>query len=224
VLARRLRLEGNFDFRTVAKRTPGYVGADLAALMKEAAAVAVSRIFSRLEAARLACAAAAAGAGAAGAAGAAAGAAAPAAAAAGAATAEETARASEGAANTAPADGAAAVRPGLQVDGPSVGADADMAEAAEAAEAAAAAAALLAADVAAFSGAGFGQGPLGPAELAGLAITMADFEAALPKVQPSVRREGFTTTPDVTWDDVGALAEVRAQSVLGSSAVGWLVG
>lgn len=42
----------------------------------------------------------------------------------------------------------------------------------------------------------------------GLAITMGDFEAAIAKVQPSVRREGFTTTPDVTWADVGSLGEV----------------
>ena len=46
-------------------------------------------------------------------------------------------------------------------------------------------------------------------ELSGLAITMADFEEAIGKVQPSVRREGFATTPDVTWDDVGSLTEVR---------------
>ena len=46
-------------------------------------------------------------------------------------------------------------------------------------------------------------------QLVGLAITMADFEAAVGKVQPSVRREGFATTPDVTWDDVGALQEVH---------------
>jgi hypothetical protein len=45
------------------------------------------------------------------------------------------------------------------------------------------------------------------AELSGLAITMADFEEAIGKVQPSVRREGFATTPDVTWDDVGSLVE-----------------
>ena len=51
--------------------------------------------------------------------------------------------------------------------------------------------------------------PLAPAELAGLAITAADFEVAVTKVQPSVRREGFATTPDVTWSDVGALADVR---------------
>lgn len=54
----------------------------------------------------------------------------------------------------------------------------------------------------------FGRGPLGVEELAGLAITMSDFQAAIPKVQPSVRREGFTTTPDVTWEDVGSLDEV----------------
>ena len=45
VLARPLRLSGDFDFGAVAKRTPGFVGADLAALVKEAAALAVTRIF-----------------------------------------------------------------------------------------------------------------------------------------------------------------------------------
>ena len=45
VLARPLRLSGDFDFGAVAKRTPGFVGADLAALVKEAAALAVKRIF-----------------------------------------------------------------------------------------------------------------------------------------------------------------------------------
>lgn len=55
--------------------------------------------------------------------------------------------------------------------------------------------------------------PLAPAELAGLAITAADFELAVSKVQPSVRREGFATTPDVTWSDVGALADVRQPSL-----------
>ena len=51
-------------------------------------------------------------------------------------------------------------------------------------------------------------GPLTAAQLAGCAITQADFEAAVKKVQPSVRREGFATTPDVTWADVGSLTEV----------------
>lgn len=46
VLARPLRLEGSFDFKAIAKKTPGFVGADLSALMKEAAALAVKRIFA----------------------------------------------------------------------------------------------------------------------------------------------------------------------------------
>lgn len=50
VLARRLRLEGDFDFAQVAVNTPGFVGADLTALIKEAAAIAVTRIFSELQA------------------------------------------------------------------------------------------------------------------------------------------------------------------------------
>ena len=49
---------------------------------------------------------------------------------------------------------------------------------------------------------------LSPAQLAPCAITQLDFQAAVKKVQPSVRREGFATTPDVTWADVGSLAEV----------------
>lgn len=54
-----------------------------------------------------------------------------------------------------------------------------------------------------------GAQPLSMQQLAGLAIRAADFDAAVKKVQPSVRREGFATTPDVTWNDVGSLAEVR---------------
>jgi ribosome biogenesis ATPase len=50
VLSSRLRLEeGNFDFHKIAQDTPGYVGADLVALTKEAASIAVNRIFSELE-------------------------------------------------------------------------------------------------------------------------------------------------------------------------------
>lgn len=55
-------------------------------------------------------------------------------------------------------------------------------------------------------------GPLTPAQLAPCAITQQDFETAVKKVQPSVRREGFATTPDVTWSDVGSLTEVSPES------------
>jgi ribosome biogenesis ATPase len=42
-------------------------------------------------------------------------------------------------------------------------------------------------------------------------ITYSDFLAAIPKVQPSARREGFATIPDTTWAHIGALHTVREQ-------------
>ncbi|KAF2182474.1 AAA-domain-containing protein [Zopfia rhizophila CBS 207.26] len=41
------------------------------------------------------------------------------------------------------------------------------------------------------------------------AITMQAFEAVLPTITPSSKREGFATVPDTTWRDVGALESVR---------------
>ena len=41
-------------------------------------------------------------------------------------------------------------------------------------------------------------GPLTPAQLAPLSITMADIILALKEIQPSAQREGFATVPDVT--------------------------
>lgn len=40
-------------------------------------------------------------------------------------------------------------------------------------------------------------------------VSNADFFAALPKIQPSSKREGFATIPDTTWADIGALGGVR---------------
>jgi ribosome biogenesis ATPase len=51
--------------------------------------------------------------------------------------------------------------------------------------------------------------PLTPTQLEPLHITFDDFLAALPTVQPSSKREGFATIPDVTWADVGALHAIR---------------
>lgn len=42
-------------------------------------------------------------------------------------------------------------------------------------------------------------------------IEFADFKNVLPNVQPSAKREGFATVPDVTWDDVGALESIREE-------------
>ncbi|KAF9924142.1 hypothetical protein FBU30_005836 [Linnemannia zychae] len=51
--------------------------------------------------------------------------------------------------------------------------------------------------------------PLTPAQLEPLVITNDDFLIALTKVQPSAKREGFATVPDVSWDKIGALTYVR---------------
>ncbi|PFH55312.1 hypothetical protein XA68_10128 [Ophiocordyceps unilateralis] len=40
-------------------------------------------------------------------------------------------------------------------------------------------------------------------------VTMEDFKAAIKEFTPSGRKEGFTVIPNVTWDQVGALAEAR---------------
>ncbi|XP_068573592.1 nuclear valosin-containing protein-like isoform X2 [Cebidichthys violaceus] len=48
-------------------------------------------------------------------------------------------------------------------------------------------------------------------ELAGLSILMSDFLGSLSSVQPSAKREGFATVPDVTWEDVGALQDIREE-------------
>lgn len=43
------------------------------------------------------------------------------------------------------------------------------------------------------------------------AVTMDDFLRAIKTVQPTAKREGFAIAPDVTWQDVGALSEVREE-------------
>lgn len=53
--------------------------------------------------------------------------------------------------------------------------------------------------------------PFSTEEMAGLAVTMSDFRASLSKVQPSAKREGFATIPNVKWDDIGALSEIRTE-------------
>ena len=128
VLVKQMRVPAGFDFRSIAVRTPGYVGADLGALVKEAAAAAVTRA---LDVRRIA------------------------------------------------------------LDG-----DDDME-----AESENAGLPPLNASTEKFS----------PEELASLSVEMADFELALTKVQPSSKREGFATVPSVTWNDIGALEEVRSE-------------
>jgi ribosome biogenesis ATPase len=53
--------------------------------------------------------------------------------------------------------------------------------------------------------------PLQADQLSSLTFVPDDFVAALKVVQPSAKREGFATMPDVTWADIGALGTVRAE-------------
>lgn len=48
-------------------------------------------------------------------------------------------------------------------------------------------------------------------QLSGLCVLMSDFKTSLSRVQPSAKREGFATVPDVTWEDVGALQDIREE-------------
>lgn len=51
--------------------------------------------------------------------------------------------------------------------------------------------------------------PMTDQELEKLSITREDFLDAVKHVQPSAKREGFITVPDVTWDDIGSLQDIR---------------
>lgn len=53
--------------------------------------------------------------------------------------------------------------------------------------------------------------PFTEAQMQGLAIAMEDFVQAMKKVQPSSKREGFATIPNVSWSDIGALGEVQRE-------------
>lgn len=53
--------------------------------------------------------------------------------------------------------------------------------------------------------------PLSEEQLQGLCIELNDFVVALSSVQPSAKREGFVTVPNVTWADIGALEDIREE-------------
>lgn len=53
--------------------------------------------------------------------------------------------------------------------------------------------------------------PYSREELKGLAIRHEDFVKALKTTKPCAVREGIVTVPDVTWDDVGSLNQVRKE-------------
>ncbi|XP_069879369.1 nuclear valosin-containing protein-like isoform X2 [Dipodomys merriami] len=48
-------------------------------------------------------------------------------------------------------------------------------------------------------------------QMQGLCVELNDFIVALAMVQPSAKREGFVTVPNVTWADIGALEDIREE-------------
>ena len=181
VLTRKLRLSGACDVSELAARTPGYVGADLEALAKEAAASAVTKIFARLDGT---------GSGGGGGGG---------------------GEGENGGGNGAAAAAAAVAAAPSPMEGVVAEEEHQEVEAAAAAAAAAAARPPPAPAATAPPSSRLGAGPLTPLELASLAIEPSDFEAALSRVQPAVRREGFSSPPAVSWADVGALSDLRSE-------------
>jgi len=55
------------------------------------------------------------------------------------------------------------------------------------------------------------QCPISDRQLEELHVELDDFKQALKSVQPSSKREGFATVPDVSWEDVGSLRNIREE-------------
>ncbi|KAI8874777.1 AAA-domain-containing protein [Backusella circina FSU 941] len=179
VLASKLRLEGDFDFAELAKGTPGYVGADLQALITTAGVIAVKRIFKHLQAAAL--------------------------------TKsitekppmEETVASDDTVVTQQDDDNAMDIdndnNDNTPLDKPILTTTVEEFEAQSPLEQIRNISEFIKSHTE----------PLSEAQLESLAITHDDFKHALKKVQPSSKREGFATVPDVSWEDIGALQYVR---------------
>jgi len=125
-ITKNMKVSGDFDLKALARQTPGYVGADVKSLTKEAAVIAINRIFKN-------------------------------------------------------------VLVDQKLPSDMIDADDDNPPP---------------------------VAPLTAQEMEYLYITMQDFLDAIPKVQPSSKREGFATVPGVSWDDIGALGSVREELTL----------
>ncbi|XP_062319507.1 nuclear valosin-containing protein-like isoform X1 [Osmerus eperlanus] len=179
-LCRKLKLPEDFGFRQLARLTPGYVGADLMALCREAAMSAVNRVLletqQQTQSPGLV------------------------------SMEEEEAGGPQGEQTPAPGLQEAATDmeescTSLTIPDVLSPADASLAkeEPAEQGELSRLLSLLKSSE------------SLSEEQLAGLCILMSDFESSLASVQPSAKREGFATVPDVTWADVGALQDIREE-------------
>lgn len=171
VLCAKLRLDGDFDFTALGKATPGYVGADLAALTSAAGIIAVKRIFKQFS--------------------------------------DGTLVLAEGATDLTTQcqqDASMIVDPppsDLQPQHQSRSVSTKTTPFSHIISQ------LSSSSIAHFLNAH--PDPLTEAQLAPLCITSSDFTFALKEVQPSSKREGFATVPDVTWADIGALRNTREE-------------
>ncbi|KAE8215826.1 hypothetical protein CF327_g936 [Tilletia walkeri] len=203
VLAKKLRLSGDFDFRGLAKATPGFVGADLSALTSAAGIVAVKRIFREL----------------------------------GTSLGTNDAPLKQITGEEQDIDMAVDVVAPLAPTITSADTPDTATTPAAAAAAAEASTPIPAPAEPTSSERGFVRplqsffdslpislqkssiavflrthpDPLTPTQLEPLSISLIDFQTALPSIQPSSKREGFATVPDVTWSDIGALHAIREE-------------
>ncbi|KAF5914071.1 hypothetical protein HPG69_010230 [Diceros bicornis minor] len=146
-LCRKLRLPDSFHFRHLAHLTPGFVGADLMALCREAAVCAVNRVLRKLE--------------------------------------EWQKKDPE--VGGLPSEGGREERIGTEPTSKTQD------------------------ELQRLLGLLRNQDPLSEEQLQGLCIELNDFIVALSSVQPSAKREGFVTVPNVTWADIGALEDIREE-------------
>lgn len=169
ILTQSLKLEPNFDSLHIAKQTPGYVGADLMALTREAAMVAINRVFKELrekistnnppdalkEDGKI----------------------------------EEKKETTENGEEPKQVEVIDVIDVDKQTEVPQV----------------------KKTQLEELISWLHGKIPLTTEQLESLCITMDDFTKALKCVQPSAKREGFATVPDVTWDDIGSLRDIREE-------------
>uniref|UniRef100_A0A9L0SMD3 Nuclear valosin-containing protein-like n=1 Tax=Equus caballus TaxID=9796 RepID=A0A9L0SMD3_HORSE len=154
-LCRKLRLPDTFHFRHLAHLTPGFVGADLMALCREAAMCAVHRVLMKLQ--------------------------------------EQQKKDPE--TEGLPSEGGREERAGTEPTSETQD------------------------ELQRLLGLLRNQDPLSEEQLQGLCIELNDFIVALSSVQPSAKREGFVTVPNVTWADIGALEDIREELTMAILAV-----
>lgn len=147
VMTQNMRLSGDMDFKILAKKTPGFVGADVKSLTKEAGVIAINRIFQKVLL-----------------------------------HGDSVLDSNENSRD--PVQEEDVDRNNATIIEESIHSDAK--------------------DI-------HSVVRLSSEQLEPLYVTMSDFLSAIPHVQPSSKREGFATIPDVSWDNIGALQSIREE-------------